>query len=545
MGGRRQFNAFTIPITPIAPIAPITPKILIILMAFIIIAFPFRWLRAQVCPSWLHSDIESWPQCPLGASVVPETHPTLAVVISDAQYRNQGDPQFTQQLVAKVLNLSTTKPPIVVLPISEAKFTSVQRRVVSEPQLGSDMLSYLAWIPSAGFPWQQDYFESFIDFFGRPTLREVQSYRELRQVDVGVSEIVHKLSACGVTQAEDIVSSGGIGAHWGGNIEALPGGYCLLGDGDFSDHSQWLDFAQTTCGDASHKNILVPSYWLAVGHADEVFRVLKDRSQSSDSGIQTSGKCEMVVGVVSPRQAIKTLLEKGDDPFIAPDIDIGSTEIAAGDWGLEYICLKYVSQYRDWQNYFPLDEKFWQLCRQMTNQQAIELLEQDSEWSLFNDLIQLEMDHFKVRLSHQLSSQGCQISFVDLPTLYYSGRPEPVETRDRADGVRAARADDWAKDGAAANGPWPYERATLFKNNKLWRLPNELAVPILPPATGAVSIHGNLVISDPSNNQLRKYLLNQFSELHIQSDFINVLPFAQRSLGTLHCLTHTIHVCRP
>ena len=66
------------------------------------------------CPSWLMNRSSNIPTCPEGGgTLVPETYPTGAIVISDYGQSGQ-DSEFTVDVVQKVLMASGDSNPLLI-----------------------------------------------------------------------------------------------------------------------------------------------------------------------------------------------------------------------------------------------------------------------------------------------------------------------------------------------------------------------------------------------------------------------------------------------
>jgi hypothetical protein len=88
-----------------------------------------------------------------------------------------------------------------------------------------------------------------------------------------------------------------VNAGMGGNIQALPGGLCLIGDA-VTDK-----YAAQFCGDNKDDIVKVDTSWMEVGHVDELIKVLP--SQKPCLGEDCSCQFSLVVG--SPNLALEQL----------------------------------------------------------------------------------------------------------------------------------------------------------------------------------------------------------------------------------------------
>ena len=140
--------------------------------------------------------------------------------------------------------------------------------------------SFLRRLVGSAYIWQQDYFEAFTRPNGKIHIKEIQPYMWAKLRTMGaVGSIVNATKNCGFEQGSSL--KGGIiqtltdiNGYAGGNIEGLPGGFCLLGDDHFLNQTAWDRYAEQFCGEDPSNRIKVPTSWLQVGHADEIIKVV-------------------------------------------------------------------------------------------------------------------------------------------------------------------------------------------------------------------------------------------------------------------------------
>lgn len=261
------------------------------------------------CPEWIQKEQHKFPACPDIGTVVPETNPLGAFVISDksigAYWRTFGSkstmypslPQtveeyinrrilqgqnFAAEIVEAVIKASGDKPPLFMLPVESETIDKIHAKIdllaISEQQKNK-LKEAMIRIPGPRYQWQQDYFEAF-KFMKRTGIRQVPNYR---QNSSGAKQLKEAAELCGFRVYEPIkMGLRSKSSYGGGNIETLPGSICLLGNGDFKTNLYWRMYAKRVCGSNKDNHLKVPTWWLQVGGLlGTTKRTLHVTSQSS------------------------------------------------------------------------------------------------------------------------------------------------------------------------------------------------------------------------------------------------------------------------
>lgn len=293
-----------------------------LLIIFILIANnPAAFGSPSFLDNWSrNSDI---PLCPdSGVTILPDTYPAIA---------------YTTWAANPEDNLSFTAPLVRAIVSGAKKFKT---RVYIEGPFFNDLKSklkmnadQLSAIISIGSPvrklqfkqWQQDYFESFvsvktgdpvINLLGYPesddendAATEVSGFVDAMKrytPQISFSDVIYPLDLKDQYEPDDRHQFG----EEGGNVEALPGGYCLHGS-----NQRWGGFGDQYCG--SHDNeVSLDTNWLGVGHADEVVSTIPVENTSQP-------ECGFVIALPGPALAVRLLdAERWSDPVLGklPDL---------------------------------------------------------------------------------------------------------------------------------------------------------------------------------------------------------------------------------
>lgn len=509
--------------------------------------FLFSVTQAAECPSWLKTQASQWPSCP-STPFVPETYPVGAVVVSD---RGMGgtDSGFTSDFVQKVLRASGDHTPMVLLPVSEDTMARIQSDIdhsSATPEQKQRWKQSLVHVNATSYTWQQDYFESFVNPQGQVVLRPVSGYE--RPGSFSGAESLTALSTaaqgCGMVQGDPLKSSDGfVNGMMGGNIDAMPGGICLLGDDHFTSEARWSEYADQFCGKNANDRVKVPTAFLNVGHTDEVMKIVRNKNAAAP--------CDFSIEVASPRKALELLRANSSDPFLS----LGRTaQDRATHWQnnalTRKICRLSVEESKKSSQpgsptttpqprkgstklFFELlkdkilgssearagatsltpddpDEEAKSDCPNLTNGDVARLLTNDQNAREYNEEVQREMDALKQDLKSKLKSKlpQCTPDFIDAPDLFMGG-------------------------------------AVIRNPDGTVDLPEQMGDSVLPNPTNAVSIENSVIAPEPGNDSFKKYMTSELQKRGLKADFVDTYEYAHVGQGNLHCSTHTIQVCSP
>jgi len=289
----------------------------------ILFSFAFS-AKAYVCPPEF-KDRSKLPACSKTSQpqILSDNYPVGAIVVSLPQTDVRTvavDPMQTTYNLIYTMAASQNPLPLIVLPMTAGQFGNLKASLMNSDLSEAQKKRLLermahAETPSGAFTWQQDYFQSTVGARGQVQLRPNTLYTSdpsrnpAGQHFDAVSKV---LSSCGVAVGSPLnpkgVKSLPDGAS-GGNIEALPGGACLIGDDHFKTEKSYDEFVKNICDPKD--NIKVPTHWLSVGHTDEIMKVLPNPNKKAP--------CDFSVALASPKLAVELLEKSPDDLYISPD----------------------------------------------------------------------------------------------------------------------------------------------------------------------------------------------------------------------------------
>ncbi|MBT4763058.1 MAG: hypothetical protein HOO06_15295 [Bdellovibrionaceae bacterium] len=493
------------------------------------------------CPDWIKNRADTIPLCPKGDNtILPETFPTSAVIVSDGSTGWGIDSAFTSSFVNKVLNASNDNPPLMLLTVSKGTFDTVVRNIDALPV---DIAKKQKWksalirVPAPSYTWQQDYFESFFNKKGEVVLRIVDSYKfNINKFDSEKSfkEISKAVRECGFKTGSPLKNLGEPkGGYRGGNIEGLPGGFCLFGDDAIEKDKHWEFYSDQFCGKDPENKIKVPTSWLSIGHTDEIMKVIKNNNKKEP--------CNFSIAISSPKKAIELLRNNQEKPFLffPQNEELLSTR-AYYHRGISHFCNAALDLIEDEvitekksPNTSKIDFKLINFfinrayagvtlsfakplkeltdCHNMTNKHILKVLTSNNTLlKKYNELIQQKMDDLKKQLTAKLKKRlpSCTPDFIDVPDIFFGGQ-------------------------------------AIQKKDGTLELSKRFGESLLPNSTNSVSVD-NTIIAPISGSQIfEKYIKSEYKKRGLESDFIDTFDYAHMGGGNLHCATHTLHICNP
>lgn len=508
---------------------------LISLICFIsisIVGRPAQAQQASFCPTWIQDP--SVPECPQSDNtILDETYPALGHVISDdPMVRSPSSEDFPVQVAMQILMASGERVPILFLATSQVTFERLRQRILdttqSLPQYWRFRDRWLAAMVSvdARYRWQQDYFESFYNRqTGLPVLREVRDYGRAGNSFSQLVSAAQRSLSCLSPSGNNATTANFVGealpplsasryiftrSAMGGNVEGLPGGFCLHGN-----TRGWDDFGQYYCGSRDNE-VSVDASWLWIEHVDEFMSVLPHpRSARSENQ-----ECPFAIQITSPVLALRLLEERPQDRFFnfftgTQQVDAAGINQSRTNFDLiQKVCraLRRGSRARPTWGLAQLDCTRAEALVGLTNSQVATLFRSDRDLSTLNRLVQEKIEETKVILRLRLQSRfnSCTIRFVDVPALFIGGETDPT-----------------------------------FENPSLATLPYGGATSLLPPAPNALVAENTVLVPHPQNDAFANYLTRVYSELGIQTVFIDSFDYGHVDGGNIHCVTHSLRVCRP
>lgn len=509
-------------------------------LAFLLAATPIQAAN-NACPSWLMKRSGNIPTCPAEGSLVPETYPAGAVIVSDLpvmqDIENPHDSGFTADVVEKVLTAAGDNNPLLILPVTDNTIEQVKARIDQMPISREQKEKYkksIIQVPAMSYTWQQDYFQPFTNpKTGKTVLREIAGYKH--HVDIGDSfaKLMEATKACGFEMGPPLkgdnpddpkdFNSG----QMGGNIETLPAGICIFGDDHFKTTEKWKKYADQVCAEGDANRIKVPTSWLKVGHTDEIMKVVRNKNAKAP--------CDFSVVIASPKKGLELLRKNPDGKFLdfsrarttTPDIAGARSQEYDGLWT---ICSEVFTERNRKDNersskpgrgvtqLFDLQRLLFrkahagvpEVCANATNKEVSHAIENNKELRIYNQLVQEKMDALKAEVTQKLKNKlpQCEPDFLEVPDIFFGGAP-------------------------------------IEKENGKYELPDKMALSVLPNPTNNISINDTIIAPDPANDVFMKYMKEEYAKRGLKSEFVDTFDYAHQGNGNLHCSTNTIHICKP
>ncbi len=524
--------------------------------------------NALVCPNK-----QDAPYCPKNAiTLLDETYPTQAFVISNApQINSKESLEMTQKFINKIIksyNYENVPQIIMAIDMGDefADFKNETKLELTNNNISKNkiekILNQITLAPISNFPWQQDYFEAFVDLkTGAPVIKQMYSYG-IVQDDAGI-QIAKAGETCNMQIGKQLKQDMSFytgphlndnksipGGEMGGNIEGAPGGFCLIGD------NLGKSVALQVCNEEDNI-IQVKTSWLLVGHVDEIFKIIPTHFKD-----ERPLECEFSVMSASPKKALELM----KDPKLG---QILFTEFNNPDSDSEE--LKYSrTNIRDAGNFF--------LCQYveeaMRNRPKTKKVTSNLKNLMMSSLLLNVAKADEVSMQEFLKSITQDANKMAAFTTSCSQNFDKVTNFE----LQAVMLTDskFTKFNSAIDESIRKDRE-LIKNKILSRLPqctkwyNEIEVPnlfygdsaietadkklalslpgtagsFLPNPTNSVLMNKTILFPDTGNKLFNQYLSQEMAKKNMLSDFISTWDYGHVENGNIHCVSHSIQHCRP
>ena len=548
------------------------------------------------CPSSANA-----PLCPnSGATVLDESYPAQAYVVSTRGMASDNDTNYASSFISNIVDGHLNREmPLFFVPTEKSESvekirSNVKKQLLEKLVVGKrldanallrvtgrveQILANIQFVPATGYTWQQDYFESMFDpKTGNAQMREVLTYRS-RLGAIGTDTIkgIGANNQCQIKVGDGLPpndealkrikeKNSNDAPLYGGNIEATPGGFCVVGD-----NMDYKDYAEHFCG--KEENVIaIDVDWLVVGHSDEVYKVIPDKS---------GGKCGFNIMLASPRKALELMKDDQHQPFLNFD-HYGSDQMVIEkarrdrflislDNGRDYdvsagmrLCQLYhgISKQKkmdkekgkssttvksallnllSFDAYAGLvikmstkdqkediaepkdcssDSDYRNEVSKMTNGDFLNGYQQDSELKKYNELVQKKMDaarkELETRIFGRMPECRGKVDFIEVPNIFY---PEAES------GLNISTGDD---------------------GNELYDLKKGLGSSFLPNPTNGVLAGDKMIFSNPQNATFEKYLEKEMkSRTGLKTGLVDSWNYAHVGNGNVHCSTHALRFCKP
>ena len=486
------------------------------------------------CPAWM-SETSSFPVCPASGGLLDETFPVVATVISDLEStRTPGAARaMAWATMWQVLTAAGDRTPLMLLPVTDETFQFLQEQISHEARTTEEKTRWLASlrkVDAQSYRWQQDYFAAVATPQGAVQLRHSDSYHSLPTQ--AFNSLLRAAGDCGIVRGPPLrARQGNVDGSAGGNLLTLPGGICLAGDDHFASNRDYTTFFSQLCD--TRKMIHVPTHWLNVGHSDEIVKVIRVPTRASP--------CDFAVEVASPDKALELMRADANGSFVPSTITDNQLQSemllrlcflgerlqgpsvprpvapvgGQSQWIWDFGLTRASAMVLDNEQLPPLDPEILRRCRTLKNGTVARAIEGDSDFRIFNRLVQKKMTQLKSDIQSALKKQfpQCAPDVFDVPQLFYG------------DGVLDIM-------NPRPGGPTQ-------------DLPGRAGLSVLPNPTNAMLVGSTLITPEPYNEAFKHYLSDEVGRRGLTATYVDSFDAAHLQGGNLHCATHEIRKCRP
>lgn len=564
----------------------------IALSLLVAVSFP---ALADVCNN------SSAPACPTsGVRILDDTYPTQSFVISTqgfaASTESRALPRRAMLELMRAYNFNPETTPNIIFPARQTDLDELKPLLIAElvangqTQANATALvnSRLRLADAEPYTWQQDYFEATFDpRTGQSQVNYSQIYGErdrLERMSTRPSfNSIASTNVCGLTAGPELVS--GVGsplqhlldpghgarllsdqaalgttptenAEFGGNMEGLPGGLCLVGN------NMTERFATQVCGSAANI-VRAEVNWLAVGHVDEVFKVLPDRREIPGR----PRECAFNIFSADTELGMSLLKNAGalNQATLQRRVDARMTEGFAG-----------MASNEDFQRSVTNPPAMRIICPLLapatptapvtpTSRGSrvrgafIKLFFADNAHAVDIDLSEADQNALRcARRSGEVTNSQFAASVEALPDLVtFNRRIQESLVRSRTQMYNAILArlpqcrpyfrtqdDMFTKVPNYFSPDVPQLAGANLLNGQL-RDPGANANSFFPNPTNGVIANNTMMYPGPVPQAYREYLDTRTRALGLTPAHLDTWDYAHTGSGNIHCSTHSIPYCRP
>ncbi len=545
---------------------------------------------AYECPNNF-SNREGLPACPRNATnVLSDNYPVGAIVLGaqeqpfgNAKTKFQND-EMTYSMIYQ-MGKTQTEIPLIVMSMTQESYDNVLGRIeksdLSPDQKNKLKLRLAHAKVSENYTWQQDFYQPVATASGQIRLKANNAYINSSQggpAKEHMAAISKVLKSCGVnydtkTDGMDYenyllkangkefrVYENGASA---GNVEALPGGTCIIGSDNFASKDKYNKFVKNFCDDKN--NLEIDTSWLQVGHTDEILKVFPDKTKNAND------PCAFSIGLASPALAIDLLkknpnesffdYEKLSSPYPSLKEMVDSRRLLNPT--INKLCNKYDNKKIPYDKELPVNKggdekgntffkKIFKIfvkravaegtsdsdlvesseveadsgassesqknseargCENATNGQIVDLFNTDPELSQETKDEQKKLDEIEESLKAKLkvTHPNCNIRIEKFPSLFV------------ADAYQSQSFDS--------------EKNSIVQGKKL-------SLSINPNPTNGVVIGNQYYMPSQGNKEFAEYMKKTIEKNGLKVNEINTQESTHFERGNLHCATQTIPLCR-
>lgn len=516
------------------------------------------------------------PACPTsGVRVLDETrYPTRAFVISysgDGGSRGLRTPVSATVATFRAFGFNPQSAPDVIITAEAADFQNFVRSfrddLFSRGEFTEEQITALVGkihnADTIAYTWQQDFFESTFDpATGNPTLQFSPIYDAKADGGPSFSTDVQKIAGagvCGISRGPDFVSAynaltaeqletppNGVypksTAEYGGNIEGLPGGLCLIGN------NMLPAFAAQVCGPAENQ-VAIDVSWLQVGHVDEIFKSIPDRrnipgrpaecaftilSADTDLGYSllrspdASNRAVVNLRPAPGRVVVNnTGYESPGEEILCKAAEATATPATPSGSGSQgsRVDSAFVRFFMPTAHAVPPEDSCYTNLRNLTNSSFSTYLEGKPDLREYNRLIQTSLQRSRQLMYDKILGRlpQCRRFFPDVasmftlvPNIFSPSSPDRAAT----------------------------SMTTVDGHRQLVHSSNG-GLSVFPNPANALVMNNTVIFPGPQAGPYDDYLRERMRNLGLTTDSVDTWDYAHVRQGNIHCSSHVIPYCAP
>lgn len=513
---------------------------------------------AADCPNY-----QLAPKCPnTGIKILDETYPTQSFVISAPPGTgvSQQFDKVPSEFAMTIMESYDFKnvPQIIIVSDNLVSFeeikTSIKQTLKKNKHSDKEIEKMLGQLSHANAPWytfmQDPFISTFNESTGRPQVSSFESFNKQKnhkmvRTDQITAGIANSISKCGgslaATLSQDLTSIGS--SEMGGNIQALPGGICLVGN------NLGETISNKICGDP--RNIFKANVtWLEVGHVDEILKVIPTHNRDG-----RPNECQFAILSASPKKALDLLSQASylKRKYFNFPINLDKKELFKQKMA-KCSSPSQLIEYTDNISKKKFKEIFFKEKNEETKIKSVFLK--------FVFPLAVADDAQSVYECEESETIGCY-NDAGNSVIYAKTCVSQVEEMTNEDFLKEFNSDQrtakFNKDISNAIE----EDVRQLEIRILERLPQckpylkNISVPNLfyfsmrsansfnPNPTNAVIANKSLIFSDTLSEAFNSYLLEEVAKVGLKGKMIDTWEFAHIGGGELHCATHSLNYCSP
>ncbi len=502
------------------------------------------------------------PLCPnSGVTILDETYPVQAYIISNLRNDIKLDlsvpVQFTNTVIESFSAKNFQNLPQIIFSSNEEKDFIKFRKIIMDlfEQKGTSKANLekifhnIVHRTPGSLTWQQDYFESFFSSStGRPVLQKILTYdlkNNIKGTVGNVSDIMKVSQQCGVSEGLGLTSSNtpnSINTEMGGNIEGVPGGFCLVSRS--MDDNFALQFCQK-----KENMIKINTSFLEVGHVDELFKIIPTFYHD-----KRPKECEFSLLAASPQKFLDVISSSEWRSRNIYEYDFYNSREEQNhylntryseDFLFKYVC-KVIMTRSQSQTHTKMRNSKQSLTKSILS--GIVPSANASVESIYDDCAILMKRMKNIDFFNKVKSY--KGSYEDNMSIEKIINDEKKLIKEKILS-RLPQCKEYI-DSSSLDVPVWFSGSTkvlqtseLKDCNDCKKNPNGNFLSVWPNSINSVVMNKTLLFSEPENSAIREYMMTNLKTRGIEGTTIHLWEYAHLGRGGIHCASHSLPYCRP